>query len=198
MKTDTLPDYKLAARELAELFAKLPVKTEIANGRAGLDKAESKDGRDWAHYACEVVYRDATSGKELARLPYKMGTGLIDWKAVCTDWKTTSAEAQNFIQHMQRGSSRLTAETQSRAVGYALSAFAKAVKPAEVLASYARDAQDASGQSFEEWCANYGSDTDSRKALETYLACQAGESKVRAVIGCVCSVSQLAELASRL
>lgn len=27
-------------------------------------------------------------------------------------------------------------------------------------------------ESFDDWCSNFGYDTDSRKALETYLACQ--------------------------
>lgn len=39
----------------------------------------------------------------------------------------------------------------------------------------------ASNESFDDWCANYGYDTDSRKALETYLACQQNGTKLRKV-----------------
>ena len=34
-------------------------------------------------------------------------------------------------------------------------------------------------QSFDDWCDNLGFDTDSRKALDTYLACQEQASKFR-------------------
>lgn len=41
----------------------------------------------------------------------------------------------------------------------------------------------ACGQSFDDWCSDYGYDTDSRKALETYLTCQSNHQKLRRVIG---------------
>lgn len=39
----------------------------------------------------------------------------------------------------------------------------------------------ASDQSFDDWCGDLGYDTDSRKALETYLACQNAGSKLRSI-----------------
>ena len=39
----------------------------------------------------------------------------------------------------------------------------------------------ACGESFDEWCDNFGYDTDSRKALETYLACQANAAKIHKI-----------------
>lgn len=47
-----------------------------------------------------------------------------------------------------------------------------------VLSSLALDAM-ACDESFNDWCSNFGFDTDSRKALETYLACQENASKLR-------------------
>lgn len=41
---------------------------------------------------------------------------------------------------------------------------------ADVLHSMALD--DPRGEDFESWCCNYGYDTDSRKALASYLECQ--------------------------
>lgn len=41
----------------------------------------------------------------------------------------------------------------------------------DVLHSLVMDAE-AEEMSFDDWCGNLGYDTDSRKALETYLACQ--------------------------
>ena len=39
----------------------------------------------------------------------------------------------------------------------------------------------ASDQSFAEWCSDCGYDTDSRKALDTYLACQKAGSDLRSI-----------------
>lgn len=41
----------------------------------------------------------------------------------------------------------------------------------DVLYSLVMDSS-AAQESFEEWCGNYGYDTDSRSALDTYLQCQ--------------------------
>lgn len=50
-----------------------------------------------------------------------------------------------------------------------------------VLTSLKSDATD--GETFEDWCANFGYDTDSRKAMDTYLACQASENESRRFFG---------------
>ena len=39
----------------------------------------------------------------------------------------------------------------------------------------------ASDQSFDGWCSDFGYDTDSRKALDTYLACQKAGSDLRSI-----------------
>lgn len=44
------------------------------------------------------------------------------------------------------------------------------ISAADVLHSLFLDSQ-AGSQSFEEWCSDFGYDTDSRKALDTYLKC---------------------------
>jgi hypothetical protein len=62
--------------------------------------------------------------------------------------------------------------------------LAKAVPPAaaDVLHALIRDAE-AANQSFDDWCADLGYSTDSRKALDTYLACQADGTRLRRVLG---------------
>lgn len=55
-------------------------------------------------------------------------------------------------------------------------------KAKEVIGSLFSDASCADG-TFEDFCGNMGYDTDSRKALETYLACQESESKLRKFFG---------------
>lgn len=39
------------------------------------------------------------------------------------------------------------------------------------------------GETFGDWCSSYGYDTDSRKALDTYLACQESEERSRRFFG---------------
>lgn len=53
---------------------------------------------------------------------------------------------------------------------------------ADVLYCLLLDA-NAMDETFEEWCANVGFDTDSRKALETYLECQTSGIRLRKAIG---------------
>ena len=58
------------------------------------------------------------------------------------------------------------------------------VKPAlsEVLDCLFAEAS-ACGDSFENWCGDYGYDSDSRKALQIYHACQRNGDKLRRVLG---------------
>jgi hypothetical protein len=48
----------------------------------------------------------------------------------------------------------------------------------DVLYSLVMDAS-ACESSFDDWCSDFGYDTDSRKALETYLLCQENTTKLR-------------------
>ena len=59
----------------------------------------------------------------------------------------------------------------------------KAVKPevSGILNCILMDS-DASSESFENWCCNYGYDTDSRKALNSYEACQINGDKLKRLI----------------
>lgn len=55
-----------------------------------------------------------------------------------------------------------------------------APSPASLLYSLILDSS-AVGQSFESWCDEYGYDTDSRKAHQTYMDCQANADKLARV-----------------
>lgn len=48
----------------------------------------------------------------------------------------------------------------------------------DVLYSLLGDSE-AENMTFDDWCANFGYDSDSRKALETYIACQNNAKKLR-------------------
>jgi hypothetical protein len=62
--------------------------------------------------------------------------------------------------------------------------FTKPVAPvlADVISSIVMDAGSAE-DTFEDWCDNLGFDSDSRKALETYMKCQEARSKFLKVFG---------------
>lgn len=51
----------------------------------------------------------------------------------------------------------------------------------DVLTSLKADVTN--GETFEDWCGNYGMDTDSRKAMDLYLACQESETRSRRFFG---------------
>lgn len=65
-------------------------------------------------------------------------------------------------------------------------------KAASVLHSLVLDA-DAIGQSFNDWAGDLGYDTDSRKALETFLACQENGVKLRRILGDLTSFREALE-----
>lgn len=55
---------------------------------------------------------------------------------------------------------------------------------ADVLSCLCSDAAGIeNAASFDDWCAEYGYDTDSRKAERTYKACEAIATKVRRLLG---------------
>jgi hypothetical protein len=62
--------------------------------------------------------------------------------------------------------------------------FMKPVAPstADVLASLLSDASGV-GETFEEWCSNYGYSDDSMKAMETYRACQKTRAAMQRFLG---------------
>lgn len=54
---------------------------------------------------------------------------------------------------------------------------------ADVLASLLSDASTAADLSFEDWAADLGMDSDSRKALDTYQACKDTAVRLRTFLG---------------
>lgn len=54
---------------------------------------------------------------------------------------------------------------------------------AEVLDCLASDSAGVANTSFEEWCGEYGYDTDSRKALRTYRVCDRQAERLKDFLG---------------
>lgn len=88
-----------------------------------------------------------------------------------------SANMDHWRVVLKAGRSRLTTYF-SMGYGY----HGKAPKASEVLSCLASDASSAD-ESFEDWCANYDFDTDSRKAERTYRAVQSSTAKLRKFLG---------------
>lgn len=184
------PSYVTAKRELDAYFSTLGITAEITGAHAAIDAEGGFEGKGWPHVAVTVTFtRNLIIGKHLAgaavSFPYKLGVGLIDWKAIAKRTKAYDGDgikAKRDAEAMASYGSRLTVEGQRVAASRHLPSFVAKVSPAEVLACVCRDGEDASGQSFAEWAGNYGYDEDSRKALATYEACQQGGDKARRLL----------------
>ncbi len=210
-QTDTtpgeLPDYKIAAQELAAYFATPGLRAEITGAHAAIDEAEGHDGKGWAHVGVTVTFTrpGGDNGPGTPRragvsfaTPYKMGTGLADWARILKQTHV-SRDEYPLIKAMARQGGSLSPAGQANLCAKYLSAFVAKVNPAEVLASLCRDGQDACGQSFEAWASDYGYDIDSRKAEGIYHACQrAGDGARKLLSHAPGAVAKLAELSSRL
>ena len=103
---------------------------------------------------------------------YHTGCGLRTW--VCASWQC-DYDLCKFFKKGERC-------TLSGRKAIAARKYTKATPPelGDVLSSLLMDSS-ACHDSFEGWCSDFGYDTDSRKALETYLACQESGAKLRAI-----------------
>ena len=80
-----------------------------------------------------------------------------------------------------RGSKAMSMRGAEMVKGHWQVTVPQAPHAADVLHSLVMDSS-AVGQSFESWCSDFGYDTDSRKALATYEACQQNADKLARVI----------------
>lgn len=203
------PSHVTARRELDALFASLSITSEVTGAHAAIEEGGGHEGKGWAHVAVTVTFtysgtpngHGRNTGKPVsASFDYRMGTGLVDWKAIAkrkASFQSPTEARDN--EAMASYGSRLTVEAQCAACSRHLSAFVAKVSPAEVLASVCRDGEDASGQSFADFAANYGYDEDSRKAESVYRACQEGGDKARKLLAhSPGAFSKLTELAAQL
>lgn len=184
----TLPDYKIAANKLNELFASLKLAVTISP-----PFGEVKE--DWPCISFHVQI-----GRETFN--YSLGIGHVDWKKA----RKAAFESFSFIYNGEDklflnvlASGGTPKDKQYTAALAAKVAKIQDVKPnpAEVLGCVCRDGLDVEQNSFEDWCSNLAYDTDSRKVLATFNACRDNGSKARRIVsGRV--FEELAELSSQL
>lgn len=142
--------------------------TEISSTYIGkrTEKPNSPDEKPWEHHLWDVTL---TREGQSITLPYRMG--LAHEQTKC-------------------GKPRPNAPTRYVRRPYETCGHERCEKAGwqptpprlyDVLTSLKADATH--GETFADWCANYGYDTDSRRAMETYLACQESEDQSRRFFG---------------
>lgn len=126
--------------------------------------AVSEDG--WKHAAWKVAF--SGQGRQTFSTPYRMGTAHRELKPGChvppgrVDWKNPRTL---FDEDFRNRCTRPIAPS-----------------PATVLHSLISDAS-AADSTFDDWAADMGLDSDSRKALAMYLACQETAVSLRRLFG---------------
>jgi hypothetical protein len=189
------PDYQIAADELRALFASLNLPVEISS-----PIGEVKDG-----WPC-ISYTVAVKGESFT---YSLGIGHVKWPKENERFyqfvtpKMPSGDHWDNVVQLTRKHATIKEEYKARfALDQATAAawLAKRQKvqphPAEVLANAASDGEGAE-DSFENWCQDFGYDSDSMKARATYDACTENGKKARRVLGAE-NARKFAELSSQL
>ena len=127
------------------------------------DHDETDRMADWS------VTLTGPNGKSM-ETEFHTGCGLRTWVRI--PWQE---DLRKFFKEGERC-------TFSGSKAIAVRKYTKATPPqlADVLFSLLMDLL-ACDQSFNNWCWDCGYDTDSRKALETYLTCQESGAKLRAI-----------------
>jgi hypothetical protein len=148
--------------ELSQAVAKLGITSKAIHLKYVMSsKADDK----WAHDLWEVTL--SYQGRELTT-SYRTGLG----HRVKHHHITQRGDVYNGPQGNARGIERATS------VGYT-----KPVEPSvgDVVHSLIVDSS-CIDKTFEDWCGEFGYDTDSRKALDTYLQCQESLTKSRKLL----------------
>ena len=137
---------------------------------------------------CKV--KGVTCEAKLLRRPINWEARGDDWKDSAFHWSVTlSYQGRRHVTEYWTGCGNVENQRDSLCPGLSATTKARTLweeqrvtwlrnsakpippSPADVLHSLMLDAT-AIEQGFEDWCADLGYDTDSRKAFETYLACQ--------------------------
>lgn len=114
---------------------------------------------DWAHFEWSV---ELTRGDVRYRVPFKQGIGNIKPMPKTFRRDRSDSVRANLWLH----------EVKARIVPSAASVVST------LIAS-----SSGSDQTFHDWCGDFGYSEDSRKALETYLACQVELTQLRRLLG---------------
>lgn len=120
---------------------------------------------------------------KLVRLPLSKPGKDIDWEDSAFHWECVlKYQGREMKQSYKMGCGNVKTRPGKSWEDHTVTVGAYEPSAADVVSSLVLDGS-ACDETFEDWCSNFGSDTDSRKALETYLACQEGGKKIRRLLG---------------
>lgn len=179
MKTQTTSEKRDRAQELAALGFSI----NILSGPRG---EVEKGSRDWPHIAYDVELK--YNERRVLLTPYRLGVGHVNQmkpRAGATIAVRLSVDEESLLLCWQ---SQPQAEFKDKdlwaAVAAKLAKYQK-VSPQldDVMHSLLLDGDPYfNNESFEDWCGNFGYDTDSRKAEDMYRACcETGRQIMRSV-----------------
>jgi hypothetical protein len=202
---DNRPDYELAREELRALVASLKLDAVVSPASGAVDNEKGQDGkpRAWVH----LLYTITVRGEVFS---YRMGEGHVPWDKVnARDYSILingkkalglTLDQRNMVQRKkaQPGIHWAAHMLDAWAATCAAIANAAGVAPdvGEVLGCVARDGE-AVHMSFDDWCGEFGYDSDSRKAEETYNQCVKEGRKLRRFMT-PAQIEKLSELSARL
>jgi hypothetical protein len=169
----------------------LGLSIESSAPRGEVEPAQSKESKPWPHIAYDVTLK--RNGKPIWSGPYKLGVGHVKGMPVK---RVTLADQERLDPIGYASRSAYDEAAQARVAASLAQSQKVSPKLDDVLHSLLMDGSayfDA--QSFEDWCNDYGYDSDSRKAEATWKACdEIGRNLARAFTPS--ELSDLREVAS--
>ena len=165
-------------KTLPQILESLSVTVESRYQGVQREPADKKtDEPGWLHFAFAVTVKRA-GRSAVIETPYKLGVGHVKLPAAPTFEMVHAVgdrcKTENILDALRRGKRIMAGyEREERAI-YDAAARKQRLnpKPADVLHSLALDGEAFfDGLTFEDWAANLGYDTDSRKAEAMYRAC---------------------------
>ena len=187
--TDTRPDYEIARDTLRAAFSALNLAPVVFG-----PLPEVQDG-----WPC-ISYTVSVKGETFS---YSLGIGHVKWGQAAIPPSMRYSDSVMRMIELTRRHAAFREDCREECLRQQASIAAELAKhqkvspnPAEVLASAAREGQDAD-QSFESWCSDFGYDTDSMKARACYDACTEDGKKARRVLGAE-NARKFAELSAQL
>ncbi len=200
MNTDTeqgapqLRDYEQAKVDCLAYIASLGITAEIKANGVAETPAEGKDGKPWLHFRwnCSVRREHVSRPASFASFDdYKTGIGNATFK------KLVWAKSYDLEKRAKEGTIHRLLHQKDR-LEACKSLKPKAPDIADILGSYARDYIDASrAGSFEDWAADYGIDTDSRRGEEIYRASLAQRKPLMQLGLSMAEIEKIADYASQ-
>lgn len=184
-----MTDYERANQEAEKIFSALNLTTQIS-----APIADVKD--EWPNILYRVTF--SKSAKNLCT-EYRLGVGHVKFpktfEAIPHGCPVDLVMVFNTLRHNPGATLKDKGKHAHAAVFLAIHQKV-APKPYEVFAAICEDSLSAHSESFENWCANFGSDPDSIKARKVYDYCCELFHQISALVNRA-TISKLAELHSQ-